>query len=136
MTKRAFKLLNLSFAKYLFFGGFQFAFDFVLFFFLQNIGLAAVFANVTSRFSAALAGYYLNKRFTFGVGEVKTYSMFKRYWLFWLFMTGLSSTLVFLWDFHLQTTWSMGIGKFTIECFLCILGYLISRFWVYKHDSK
>lgn len=128
--------LDKSAVKYLIFGAFQFVLDFMLFVLLQKIGVAVVVANVASRLSAATAGYYLNKKYTFSIGEVQTYAMMRRYWLFWLFMTGLSSLLILAWDHFLNGTLPTGAGKFAIECVLCVFGYLVSKIWVYKHDQE
>jgi putative flippase GtrA len=120
--------------KYLTVGLFQFLLDLGLFLLLQTIGLPLFLANATSRLTAATTGYYLNRHFTFSVAPASDYSMVTRYWLFWTFMTLLSTGLMMVWQHFMSAHFHLGIGKFIVESFLCIVGFLISKFWVYKHD--
>ncbi len=136
MPRLAFPVIDASITKYLLFGIFQFSLDLALFIIMQKIGFASIVANVISRLTAAVAGYFLNKQYTFGISETKTYAMVKRYWVFWLFMTGLSSLLIYAWDYYLRSALATSAGKFIIECGLCVLGYLISKKWVYKNDRE
>lgn len=128
--------LDVRIVKYLGFGALQFILDISLFVVMSALDVPLLIANVVSRLSAATAGYYLNKKYTFAIGEVKTYSMARRYWVFWTFMTVFSSLLVWCWDRFLGDAMPTNFGKFVIECFLCVFGYLISKYWVYKHDPE
>ncbi len=128
--------MKMRLVKYLSIGAFQFALDFILFLLLQQLGIALVVANTTSRLTAATAGYYLNKKFTFSVEPVPGRAMMLRYWLFWAFMTVLSSLLIFTWGKLLGDLLAIGLGKFVIESFLCLFGFFISRTWVYRHDQQ
>ena len=82
------------------------------------------------------SGYYLNKKFTFSVGHVTGHAMMLRYWFFWALMTVLSSLLIFSWAKLLDDLSSIGLGKFVVESFLCLLGFVVSKTWVYRHASK
>jgi putative flippase GtrA len=119
--------------KYLAVGGFQFVFDLLLFLLLQQAGFSIFLSNTISRLSAATLGYLFNKGYTFSVGHVQGYSMAFRYWGFWAFMTGLSSLLIWQWSLLFKDSLHIGIGKFSIESILCIVGFFISKRWVYRH---
>lgn len=121
--------------KYLSVGVCQLFLDLLLFLLLQNFGVAIAIANTISRFCAAVAGYYLNKQFTFSVGHISGYSMMLRYWSFWIFMTFLSSVLILSLDKLMSTTLPTGLGKLVVELVLFLISFLISKFWVYKHAS-
>lgn len=120
--------------KYLTVGLFQFILDLGLFLLLQKIGLPLFVANVISRLTAATTGYYLNRQFTFSITPTTDYSMAIRYWSFWIFMTMLSTGLIMILQNLFPANSSLGIGKFIVESFLCVVGFLISKFFVYKHD--
>lgn len=120
--------------KYFLFGLFQFLLDFLLFVWLEKAGVMVILANTASRLIAAVAGYCLNKKYTFDAGAVKSRAMFVRFWLFWLFMTGFSSLLMLAWSKAMAGTWSNGIGKLIVEALMFCFGFLISKMWVYKHD--
>ena len=119
--------------KYLVVGGFQFVFDFLLFLLLQQAGFPVFFSNTVSRLSAATLGYVLNKKYTFSVAPIQGYSMMLRYWSFWVFMTGLSSLLIWQWSVFFKNSLHIGVGKFSIESILCLAGFFISKRWVYRH---
>lgn len=128
--------MKMHLMKYLGIGAFQFVLDFLLFLFFQKLGIALVIANSVSRLTAATAGYYLNKKFTFSVGHVTGHAMMLRYWFFWALMTVLSSLLIFSWAKLLDDLSSIGLGKFVVESFLCLLGFVVSKTWVYRHAPK
>lgn len=134
MLKNTVSFLNNGVVKYVLFGAFQFILDFLLFVFLEKMGFYAVVANITSRLVAATVGYQLNKKYTFGVGKVKNYAMVTRYWVFWLSMTCVSSLLILVWNNFLTDLLPTSAGKLIVECILSIVGYLISKIWVYKND--
>ena len=119
--------------KYLIVGGFQFVFDFLLFLLLHQVGFSILFSNTVSRLSAATLGYLFNKKYTFSIEQVQGYSMVLRYWVFWALMTCLSSLLIWQWSTLFKESLHLGIGKFSIESVLCIVGFFISKRWIYKH---
>lgn len=130
------KYVKVKIVKYLAVGGFQFVLDFLLFLLLQKMGIFLVVANVISRLSAATAGYYLNRKYTFSVRQSHGYSMVFRYWSFWIFMTILSSILILTWTTLLGDRYSAGFGKFIVESVLCVLGFFVSKMWVYRHAQE
>lgn len=122
--------------KFLSIGVCQFVLDFLVFVLLQKLGVVATIANTASRFLAGTLGYYLNKKYTFAIGPVLGYSMMARYWMFWGFMTLLSSTLISVWDTVLNNVFSNATGKILIELGLFLLSFVISKLWVYKHARR
>ncbi len=128
--------LKLQMARYLGVGLFQFVLDLLLFLLFQHVGAAIVVANTASRLSAATAGYFLNRKYTFSATTAGGYSMVLRYWLFWAFMTALSSLLLLAWDALFAGRWSPGLGKFLVEAALAVLGFFISKLWVYRHAQR
>ena len=123
-------------ARYLGVGVFQFVLDLLLYLLFQKIGMAIVMANTASRLSAATGGYFLNRKYTFSVVSASGHSMVVRYWLFWIFMTGLSSLLLLAWEAHFASQWSPGLGKFLVEAVLAVLGFFISKLWVYRNAQR
>ena len=128
--------LKLQLARYLGVGIFQFVLDLLLFLLFQKLGVALVVANTASRLSAAAAGYLLNRKYTFSVAPAHGHSMLLRYWLFWGCMTALSSLLLLGWDALFAGRWSPGLGKFLVEAALAVLGFFISKLWVYRHAQR
>jgi putative flippase GtrA len=118
--------------KYLAVGGFQFFFDLILFLMLQKLGFPIFLSNALSRLSAATLGYIFNKKYTFSAISAQGYSMMFRYWVFWAFMTGVSSLLIWQWSIFFKDSLHVGIGKFSIESILCVIGFFISKRWVYR----
>ena len=128
--------MTIHLIKYLSIGAFQFALDFLLFVFFQKIGIALILSNTASRLTAATAGYYLNKKFTFSVGDSVDRTMVLRYWFFWAMMTVVSSLLIYAWGKWVGDLLPIGWGKFVVESFLCLLGFVISKTWVYRHAQE
>jgi putative flippase GtrA len=118
--------------KYLFVGGVQFVFDLGLFVFLEKIGLGILMANTVSRFSAATLGYFLNRKYTFSIKRGPA-AMFVRYWIFWGGMTVASTLLIDFASSHFSGPLAIGLTKFFVESALCLLGFIVSRYWVYTH---
>lgn len=131
-------------AKYLLVGGLQFVFDILLFLLMQQAGFSIFLSNTVSRLSAATLGYHFNRKFTFQVVSLEksktsirfqVYSMERRYWVFWAVMTCISSLLIWQWSALLQNSFQIGVGKLAIEAVLCIVGFFVSKRWVYQHDA-
>ena len=136
--------LNKYLAKYLVVGGFQFVFDIVLFLLMQQAGFSIFLSNTVSRLSAATLGYLFNRKFTFEVASLERtntsnkfqgYSMALRYWVFWAVMTGISSLLIWQWSTLFKNSFHIGLGKLSIEAVLCIVGFFVSKRWVYQHAA-
>lgn len=123
--------------KYIAVGGMQFALDVVVFYALQLLSMPVVPANILSRLSAASAGYVANKHFTFSVPSAGTqgYRMVMKYWLFWLTMTAMSSGLLRLWESFFDTIGYVMLGKLVIDGGLCLIGFYISKKYIYTHAA-
>lgn len=132
------RLFFLGFIKYFIVGGAQFVLDVTLFVIFSFFGVNLVIANVASRFLAAVLGYFLNRRYTFGgmragTSERKTVL---RYWFFWGCMTLVSTHLI---KILLSCCSHYGLSfsvKIPIELALCVVGYIVSKLWVFSHDRR
>jgi len=122
--------------KYVVVGGIQFVLDLCLFMALKYCGLSVVFSNTASRLLAAILGFYLNKNFTFSISGRASWYMLAKYWLFWGGMTVLSTALIHVSDLAAGKYLPLAVIKFCVEAFLCFVGFLISRFWVYRHARE
>ena len=118
---------------FLIIGALQLVLDWLAFVTLTASGLPVVPANVISRISAALAGFWLNGRLTFAgpegprLGGVRLF----RFALLWLAMTGLSTVLI-AWTadaFDLRHAW---LAKPGMEAVLAGLSFILQRHWVYR----
>lgn len=118
-------------------GVFQYLLDAGLYAVLISTGMGTVPANISSRASAAAAGFLLNRYLTFGQRN-ETLQRFRqsllRFVLFWGLMTLLSSALIIL----LESAWgsdnsSRIAAKLLVEALLAVISYLVSRFWVFRN---
>ena len=118
-------------------GGFQYVLDAALYALFIGIGIATVPANVTSRATAAAAGFLLNRYWTFGQRNdtVRRFgaSLF-RFIVLWLTMTLISSLAILA----LQQAWgsdnaSRIMAKLLVEAVLAVASFLVSRFWVFRN---
>ena len=93
-------------------------------------------ANVIGRLCGALLGYWFNGRFTFkGQGRKVDRIAFLRFALMWVALTTVN-TLILDWieDHHgLRTTWA---GKPAVDLFTGLIGFVLSRYWVYGRPHK
>ena len=118
-------------------GGFQYLLDAALYALLISAGLATTPANVTSRATAAVMGFILNRYVTFGQRN-ETLKRFRnsllRFVLLWVSMT-VVSTLSMLW---LQSVWGSDsahriMAKLMVEAVLAVVSFLLSRHWVFRN---
>ena len=113
----------------------QLAMDVSLFLAFATLGLNIPLANMLSRGSAALTGFYLNGKVTFSsqIGGTINSNFFWRFVVLWIFLTGLSTALVsaveMIGNFQL---FKLGISKLVIEAGLVVLSFIGQKFWVYK----
>jgi putative flippase GtrA len=99
---------------------------------LSHAGMLVAPANVAGRVSGAMLGYWLNGRITFGGGDSALGRVqFARFAMMWLAMTALSTLLIDQIDNHLGLQWAW-LAKPAVEAALGLLGFMISRHWVYK----
>ena len=100
---------------------------------LSHGGMAIEPANVLGRVSGALLGFWLNGRITFSGDEHHLgRKQFARFLMLWLLTTAISTYSMGAIDdwFGLQWAW---IAKPAVELVLGVLGFLLSRHWIYKH---
>lgn len=113
----------------------QLAIDVSLFLGFVTLGLNMPLANIFSRGSAALTGFYLNGKVTFSsqIGGTSVKDFFWRFFALWIFLTGLSTVLVsaveMIGNFQL---FKLGLAKFIIEAGLVVLSFMGQKLWVYK----
>ena len=117
---------------YLIIGGIQWLVDWGVMVALSHFGMRIGPANVAGRISGALLGYWANGKLTFAgddtaIGRTQLF----RFVVMWLGTTAVS-------------TWSMGaiddfgglkwawLAKPAIEFALGVVGFVLSRHWVYR----
>ncbi len=100
---------------------------------LTHLGLPVAPANLCARILGASLGFVLNGTYTFRAAEGARlgWRRFLRFAASWLTMT-LLSTLAMLWfDAHHGLAYSW-IAKPLVDAVLAILGFLVSRYWIYR----
>lgn len=99
---------------------------------LTHMGLPVAPANVLGRITGALLGFWLNGKLTFA-GERTTIgtTQFQRFMVMWVTTTLLSTWALTQVDdlFGLRWVW---IGKPAIELALGAVGFVLSRYWIYR----
>lgn len=117
---------------YLSIGILQWLLDWAVVVALSHAGLAIEPANVLGRITGAALGFWLNGRFTFA-GEDTTVGgpQLARFGLMWIGTTVLSTWSLALIDdaVGLQSAW---LAKPAVELVLGIVGFALSRHWVYR----
>jgi putative flippase GtrA len=117
---------------YLLIGGLQWLVDWGMMVLLSHLGLPVEVANVCGRISGAMLGFWLNGRITFAGTDTRIGgTQLRRFVTMWL-CTTIASTLALghIDDvFGLQWAW---LAKPLIELCLGVIGFLLSRHWVYK----
>jgi len=117
-------------------GGFQYLLDAALFGILITNGLGTIPANVSSRATAAVTGFLLNRYVTFSRRD-DTVQLFSaslvRFVLLWVCMTVLSTGLIeslgrIAGDSETQRI----IYKLGVEAILAVVSFLVSRYWVFR----
>ncbi|AKC87182.1 GtrA family protein [Pseudoxanthomonas suwonensis] len=120
-------------SHYIAFGVLQLLLDWALFVGLTALGMSATPANLASRTSAALLGFWLNGRYTFadGQGGRLGWRRFVRFWLLWLVMTAVSTVLVATVEVHLGLAWAW-LAKPVVEGGLAVVNFFLLRHVVYR----
>ena len=117
---------------YLLIGGVQWLLDWAVMVGLSHLGLAVEPANIAGRISGAMLGFWLNGKVTFaGEGTAVGRAQLRRFVLMWLCTTAASTFLMARIDtvFGLHWAW---LAKPAVELSLGLIGFLLSRHWVYK----
>lgn len=115
-------------------GGLQLALDWASFVALTALGVPVLPANLAGRVAGASFGYWANGRFTFAKpGEAPRLGRrhLRRYLLFWLAMSALSTLAVMgleQWQ-GLHAAW---LGKPLVDGVLAALGFLAAKYWIYR----
>ena len=89
-------------------------------------------ANVIGRLAGAVLGFWLNGKFTFAGDDTRIGgTQLRRFVLMWLGTTAVSTWAIGHIDdvFGLQWAW---LAKPAVELMLGVVGFLLSRHWVYK----
>lgn len=114
-------------------GGLQLLLDWGCFVALTALGVAVIPANLAGRIAGASMGYWLNGRYTFAdAGKARLgRTRALRFVVFWLAMTALSTWAVQALDASegLRAAW---IGKPLVDALLAALGFVVSKFWIYR----
>jgi len=117
---------------YLIIGGIQWLLDWGVVVALSHFGLRIAPANVAGRVCGALLGYWLNGKLTFAADDTAVgRTQLLRFVAMWLCTTAISTWSMTHIDavFGLRWAW---LAKPAIELVLGMLGFLLSRHWVYK----
>ena len=117
---------------YLMIGGVQWLVDWGVMVGLSHLGLVIEAANVAGRISGALLGYWLNGRITFSTDEHElSRRALQRFILMWLCTTAVSTWAMGSIDdwFGLKWAW---LAKPGVELVLGVVGFVLSRHWVYR----
>ncbi len=99
---------------------------------LSHLGMPVRQANVVGRISGAMLGFWLNGRITFAGDETRIgRTQFLRFLAMWLVMTLVSTVAIGAIDDYLGLKWAW-IAKPAVELVLGMMGFMISRHWVYR----
>ena len=117
---------------YLLIGGVQWLVDWGVLVLLSHWGMAVEPANVAGRVAGALLGYWLNGKLTFA-GDDTTVgrTQLTRFVLMWLGTTAISTWSLGSIDHALGLKWAW-LAKPAVELALCVVGFVLSRHWVYR----
>jgi putative flippase GtrA len=118
--------------RFLIVGGLQWLLDWGLMVLLSHFGMPVRPANLAGRIGGAMLGFWLNGRFTFA-GEDTTVgrTQFLRFLAMWLLTTWASTVAVGAIDDRLGLKWAW-LGKPCVDLVLSVVGFVLSRHWVYK----
>jgi len=117
---------------YLLVGGLQWLVDWGVMVGLSHLGMLVEPANVVGRISGALIGYWLNGKLTFaGDDTALGRTQLQRFVMMWLCTTAVSTWSLGAIDEHIGLKWAW-LAKPGVELVLGVIGFLLSRHWVYK----
>lgn len=115
-------------------GGIQMLLDWGCFVLLTWLGMAVVPANLTGRLAGAIVGFGLNGRYTFAQkGQPLPLGRrhMARFVIGWVVMAVLSTIAVALLA-HLKWLWVAWLGKPFVDGGLAVLGFLLSKYWIFR----
>jgi putative flippase GtrA len=117
---------------YVLIGGLQWLVDWGVMVLVSHLGAMVEIANICGRISGAMLGFWLNGKITFAADDTTVgRRQLQRFVLMWLCNTAVSTFAVGRIDevFGLQWAW---VAKPAIELTLGMVGFLLSRYWVYR----
>jgi putative flippase GtrA len=117
-------------------GGFQYILDAALFGILISVGIGTVPSNITSRATAAVIGFLLNRYLTFGKrnDNARLFSAsLIRFLVFFAVMTVLSTGLILSLERSVGDNETQRIFyKIGVEAVLAVVSFFLSRNWVFR----
>ena len=117
---------------YLTIGLIQWLVDWAVVVALSHAGMTIEIANVIGRIAGALLGFRMNGRFTFGDGDTAPGGpQFMRYAVMWVSTTVVSTWSLGAIDEFVGLHWAW-LAKPAVEFILGVVGFLLSRHWVYR----
>lgn len=117
---------------YLIIGGIQWLVDWGVMVAFSHLGMLVEPANIIGRISGALLGYWLNGKLTFaGDDTALGRTQLQRFVMMWLCTTAISTWSLGAIDEHIGLKWAW-LAKPGVELVLGVIGFLLSRHWVYK----
>lgn len=117
---------------YLMIGGVQWLLDWGVMVGLSHLGMLVEAANIVGRISGALLGYWLNGRITFSTEQHGlSRRALQRFVLMWVCTTAISTWAMGSIDDWLGLKWAW-LAKPGVELVLGIVGFVLSRHWVYR----
>lgn len=117
---------------YLLIGLVQWLVDWGVMVLLSHWGMPVEPANIIGRIAGAMLGYWLNGKLTFAGDDTSIgHKQLSRFIVMWLGTTIASTWAMGSIDdwFGLKWAW---LAKPAVEFFLGVIGFLLSRHWVYK----
>lgn len=114
-------------------GGLQLLIDWLCFVGLTSVGIMTAPANIVGRVLGALVGFWLNGRVTFRdeAGGKLGWRRLGRFGMSWAVMSIFSTLAVTLVDHGAGLGWAW-LFKPLVDGGLAVLGFLVSRYWIYK----
>lgn len=120
-------------AKFAGVGGVLILVDWLTFVLLTRLGVDTMTANLCGRLIGAVTGFFLNGILTFGGKDGANLGWVRllRFVLAWIGMTILSTACVVAVDRYLGLA-AAWIAKPAIDASLAVLGFVVSRYWIYR----
>jgi putative flippase GtrA len=115
-------------------GGAQLLVDYLTFVMLTSLGITIVLANLAGRIVGATLGYFLNRRLTFArlvVEGQRESTMMIRFAAVWIGLTILGTVIVGSLG-QMLTLQAIWIAKPLVDAALAVVGFLLSRLWIYR----
>jgi putative flippase GtrA len=113
-------------------GGVQWLVDWGVLVAFTHLGMAVVPANIAGRVAGALLGYWLNGKVTFAGDEHAIGpNQLRRYLMMWVATTAVSTWSLGSIDHWLGLQWAW-LAKPAVEAILGVVGFVLSRHWVYR----